>query len=360
MPSTQPRHRSLALAFLSALALLAGSPPAHAQTAPAPRVIAYLGLGPNESDRLCMIQLRTALEAAGWSFDGQLALEMSHAGGDPARFPSLARALAASRPAVVLVTDNPPTAALMDATKEVPIIVIGPTNLRQVVDAQLRPTANVTGVTLGLSRQFMFKPMEVLLQAFPQARRIGLITNSDNTAHEGLKDLEPFTDMLRQAGVEGVRVRFSGMAGVAGAWDELARQKVDAVLVMPEIPVYHEEHARQALRVGLPSMSHHSWFASRHGGLLSYGSIGRVNMCARAARYVDQVLRGRPLAELPVEELYDAALVVNLDTAERLGVTLPPAFIARADRVVRPGERTLAPTAEAGGDATTAAQPPTR
>ena len=57
--------------------------------------------------------------------------------------------------------------------------------------------------------------------------------------------------------------------------------------------------------------------------------------------------RGRPLAELPIEELYEAALVVNLDAAQRLGVTLPPALIARADRLIQPGERTLAPRADA-------------
>ena len=70
-------------------------------------------------------------------------------------------------------------------------------------------------------------------------------------------------------------------------------------------------------------------------------------MCGRGARYIDQVLRGRPLAELPIEELYEAALVVNLDAAQRLGVTLPPALIARADRLIQPGERTLAPRADA-------------
>ena len=103
-----------------------------------------------------------------------------------------------------------------------------------------------------------------------------------------------------------------------------------------------------------------SGFPPRHGGLLSYGSIGRVNMCGRGAHYVDQILRGRSLAELPVEELYEAALVVNLDTAERIGVTLPPALLARADRLIRPGEVTLPPTADVPGDAKAAAQPPSR
>lgn len=326
--------------------LLAGSTPLAAQTAP--RVVAYLGLGPSESVRACMNELRAGLEQAGWSFERQLRLEWNDAANDPTRLVPLAQALVARRPDVLVATNNPAAEALMNATRELPIVVLGPTNLRQVVDAQLRPLANVTGVTLGLSGEFFVKPLEVLLQAFPHARRIGMVSNGDNTAHERVKDFGPLSEMLRQAGVEGVRVRFfSGRAGIAAAWEELARRQVDAVMVWPDSATLLGEHARQSQRVRLPAIAHNSWFATRHGGLLSYGAIGRVSMCGRGARYVDQVLRGRALAELPVEELYEAALVVNLDAAERMGVTVAPAVVARADRLIRPGERTLPPTADA-------------
>ncbi|MCZ2103702.1 MAG: ABC transporter substrate binding protein [Comamonadaceae bacterium] len=348
MPSTQPRHRPLALAFLTALALLAGSPPLHAQTAAAPRVIAYLGLGPSESVRVCMNQLRTALEEAGWSFDDRLVLEWNDAAGDPARLAPMAKALVARRPAVLISTENMSTEALMQATQELPIVVMGSTNLHSVLDAQLRPTANVTGVSLGLRGQYVLKPMEVLLQAFPQARRIGLIENNEQPGHVEGRVLTALTERVHGIGAELVRVRFKGgEAGIADAWGELARQQVDAVMIRPDSSGLLGEHARQAQRVRLPAIAHNSWFATRYGGLLSYGAVGRVDMCGRGGHYVDQVLRGRPLAELPVEELYEAALVVNLDAAQQLGVTLPPAFIARADRLIRPGERTLAPTAEA-------------
>lgn len=348
MRSLQLRRRFHTTAA-SALAMsLAGSAPLAAQTAAPPRVVAYLGLGPSESVQACMNELRAGLEQAGWSFDRQLRLEWNDAAGDPSRLVPLAQALVARQPDVLIATNNPAAEALMNATRKLPIVVLGPTNLRQVVDAQLRPLANVTGVTLGLSGQYFIKPMEVLLQAFPQARRIGMISNGDNIAHERVQGIGPFPDMLREAGVEGVRVRFfSGKAGIAAAWDELARRKVDAVLVWPDSATLLGEHARQSVRVRLPAIAHNSWFATRHGGLLSYGAIGRVSMCGRGARYVDQVLRGRALAELPVEELYEAALVVNLDAAERIGVTVAPAVVARADRLIRAGERTLPPKADA-------------
>ena len=217
MSPNQRPHRPGVLVTLAFIGGLAAWQPLRAQTAAssvatpaaAPRVIAYLTLGASESNRLCMNEVRDGLIKAGWSFGQQLRLEWNDAANDPARYASVAQAMVERRPAVLLATDNPPAEALMNATKDVPIVVMGPTNLRSVLDAQLRPLANVTGVTLGLSRQFFLKPMEVLLQAFPQARRIGMLSSLNNPGHERFKDLGPFADMLSQAGVEGVRVRFS-------------------------------------------------------------------------------------------------------------------------------------------------------
>lgn len=92
-----PRHCPPAVAALIFAALLAAGSPLVAQTAAAPRVIAYLGLGPSESMRRCMKQLRTGLEQAGWSFEQQLQLEWNDAGGDPARIEPLAQALVTRR-----------------------------------------------------------------------------------------------------------------------------------------------------------------------------------------------------------------------------------------------------------------------
>ncbi|QIL74341.1 hypothetical protein G7048_28185 (plasmid) [Diaphorobacter sp. HDW4B] len=285
-----------------------------------------------------MAELRTALEETGWSFDKQLTLEWHDADHDPARLAPLAQALVARRPDVLLSTTVAPTEALMQATKELPIIAIGSGNLGRVVDAQARPLANVTGVVLSLTGQHGIKPMEVLLQAFPGARRIGMIENHANPLHvqKDGSGLGPVVDIVRRAGAELFRVHFSGEADIARAWEELARLKVDAVMIRPDSPALLTEHARQSLRLRLPAISHHAWFSNRASGLLSYGVVGRADFCGRAAHYVDQVLRGRSVAELPVQELYEAGLSINLDTAERMRVQLPTALIARADRLIRP------------------------
>ncbi|MBH1964420.1 MAG: ABC transporter substrate-binding protein [Comamonadaceae bacterium] len=338
MPLISPRLFSSAIAVWAGAVMMMSSQPLFAQTTAAPRVIAYLGGGPSDPERLCMAELRAALEAVGWSFDKQVKLEWNDAGHDPARLVPLAEALVARRPDVLLSTTVASTAALMQATKTLPIVVIGPGNLDRVVDAQARPLANVTGVVLSLTGQHGIKPMEVLLQAFPGARRIGLVENSGNPLHAkaGEGGLGPVQDMVRRADAKLFRVHFSGEAGIAGAWEELARLKVDAVMIRPDSPGMLAEHARQSLRLRLPAISHHAWFSNRVGGLLSYGVIGRIDFCGRAALYVDQVLRGRAVAELPVQQLYEAGLSINLDTAEQMGVQLPAAMIARADRLIRP------------------------
>lgn len=332
------RLLSSTIAVPALSALLIGSQPVVAQTTAAPRVIAYLGGGPSEPERLCMADVRTALEQAGWSFDKQLRLEWNDAGHDPTRLASLAQAIVARRPDVLLSTTVAPTEALMQATKTLPIIAIGPPNLARVVDAQARPLANATGVVMSLTGQHGIKPMEVLLQAFPGARRIGMIENNGNPLHTKVNaaDLEPISDMIRRAGATLSRVHFSGEGGIVGAWEELARLKVDAVMIRPDSPALLAEHSRQSLRLRLPAISHHTWFSNRVGGLLSYGVVGRTDFCGRAAHYVDQVLRGRTVSELPVQELYEAGLSINLDTAEKMGVHLPAAVIARADRLIRP------------------------
>ncbi|MET4579751.1 ABC transporter substrate-binding protein [Ottowia thiooxydans] len=338
MPLIPSKLLSSTVAVCAGAVLLMGGQPLLAQTTATPRVIAYLGGGPSDPERRCMDELRAALEVAGWSFDKQVKIEWNDAGHDPARLAPLAQALVARRPDVLLSTTVAPTEALMQATKTLPIIVIGPGNLDGVVDAQARPLANVTGVVLSLTGQHGIKPLEVLLQAFPGARRIGQIENSGNPLHAkaGEGGLGPVQDMVRRAGAKLFRVHFSGEAGVAGAWEELARLKVDAVMIRPDSPGMLAEHARQSLRLRLPAISHHAWFSNRVGGLLSYGVIGRIDFCGRAAQYVDQVLRGRAVAELPVQELYEAGLSINLDTAEQMGVQLPPAMIARAVRLIRP------------------------
>lgn len=308
-----------------------------AQVSVGPRLIAYLGNGPSDSERACMAEMRSALEAAGWSIDNQLTIEWNDAGHDPSRLAPMAQALVARKPDLLLTAEVAPAEALMKATQSLPIVVLGASNLRRVVDEHARPLANVTGVTLSLRGQHAIKPMELLLQAFPQARRIGMIENHGNPLHRGAGLLGPIPDMVRQAGAELHRVHFSGEAGIAGAWEELARLKVDAVMIRPDSPPLLAEHARQALRLRIPAISHHSWFSERYGGLLSYGVIGRINLCGRGARYVDRVLRGSLVSELPAEELYEAGLSINLETAERLGVRLPAALIARAERLNKTG-----------------------
>jgi len=301
---------------------------------PAPRTIAYLGVGQAATEQACMAELLASLTASGWTIGERLRLEQYHAEGDENRLAGLAAQAVAGRPDLLLATEVAPTSALLAATRDIPIVVIGAANLRAAgaVDATGRPLANATGVTLALSGQHIIKPFEILLQAFPHARKLGIVENHGNPLHR--REVAAVANMAREAGVELVRAHFSGEATIAASWELLAGQGVEAVLIRADSPAYLAEHARQSLRLRLPAISHHMHFA-RSGGLLTYGVVGRTPMCPRAADYVDRILRGQPVAELPVEELYQAGLTIHLGTAEAMGTTLPAALLQRADRLLR-------------------------
>ena len=322
---SRPRIRQLALALgmLTALPVTA-----------TPRTIAYLGIGSANIEQACIAELLASLASAGWKVGEQLTLEQYHAESDQTRLAGLAARAVASRPDLLLTTEVAPTAAVLAATRDIPIVVIGAANLRAsgAVDATGKPLANATGVTLALSGQHIIKPFEILLQAFPEARKLGIVENHGNPMHRN--EVRQVASMARDAGIDLVRVHFSGADTIPETWEALAREGVEAVLVRADSPAYLAEHARQARRLALPAISHHMQFA-QSGGLLTYGVVGRIPMCPRAARYIDKILRGQPVAELPVEELYEAGLTIHLGTAEAIGAKLPPALIQRADRLLR-------------------------
>ncbi|MGD9943064.1 MAG: ABC transporter substrate-binding protein [Burkholderiaceae bacterium] len=333
LPSAGPTRRRSSFATLAAsllLVALLAPPPAAAD----PRLLLFLSNGPSASERGCVDELRATLEKLGWSFDEQLKLEPHHADSDETRLAGLAETLVARQPALLIATEVAPLAALLKATREIPIVAIGASNLLSsgAVDEAGRPLANATGVTLSLSGQHTAKPLEVLRQAFPAARRIGIIENHGNPLHK--RPAASMAAVAERAGVTLIRAHFAGTAGIAAAWDELKQQDVDVVAVRPDSPAHLPEHARQSLRVKLPAVSHHSLF-TRSGGLLAYGVVGRTAMCPRGAHYADQLLRGRPIGELPVEELFEAGLAINLATAAKLGAELPKTVMSRADHLIR-------------------------
>ena len=236
----------------------------------------------------------------------------------------------------IIVADGLPAAqAAMKATKTIPIVMVGvadPVRLG-LVPSLARPGGNVTGVAVPFE-DLVKKQMELLQEAVPRTRSVGVLWTPDNPQHA------PSLAAVEGAGqAVGVTVRLlqrrsRTQAELEGIVSTLDREGSRALLVLHDPhPQAYEGVNLLALRYRVATISTKRDFA-RGGGLLAYGP-DRLETVRRAAYFVDRILRGTKTGDLPVEEPTRYELIVNLATARALGLTLPQSILGRADEVVR-------------------------
>ena len=197
-----------------------------------------------------------------------------------------------------------------------------------------RPPGNITGLTL-TSREQRAKCLQLFREAVPGISRVGVLFNPLNPIWRGYPEV--MDDTARALGLELVRVEAHGAADVDQAFAAGVAQGVDAVYALPESTLTGSgptlERIIQLLaRLNLPSASDDVYFA-REGGLLSLG-MDEPAVYPAAAQYIDRILRGTKVAELPVVLPSKFVLTVNLKTAQQLGIKIPPAILLRADEVI--------------------------
>ncbi len=183
-----------------------------------------------------------------------------------------------------------------------------------------------------LTPELSTKQLELLKEISPRLSRIPVVLNSTNPVSPKIwRDLQQTAQGLAVA-LEYVDVREA--SGLDGALATIARQRPDALLVMPE-PVLFPQFRRIAefaVKNHLPSISLLREFAAA-GGLASYGPSYRM-LLTRAASFVDKILRGARPGDLPVEQPTKFELVINLKTAKTLNLTIPRTVLARTDDVI--------------------------
>jgi putative tryptophan/tyrosine transport system substrate-binding protein len=177
------------------------------------------------------------------------------------------------------------------------------------------------------------KELEIMTQALPHMTRVGVLLAVTAPSHR------PAADALEAAapplGVQILPVPVRTPDELDEAFATLARERVGGVVVVGSSFTYaHRAHlATLALQHRLPSM-----FAWREGaeggGLMSYGA-DLVDLTRRAAAYIDKILKGATPADLPVEQASKYELVINLKTAQALGLTLPPMILFQANEILR-------------------------
>ena len=196
------------------------------------------------------------------------------------------------------------------------------------------PPGNVTGLTLASHEQYE-KCLQLLKEATPSVTRVGMLLNPLNPAWQNYP--EGLADASKALGLTLVRMEARGLGDVEQAFDAVTAEGVDGLFGFGD-PTLAGTTAGIERIVGLvrkhrlPSVSDETDFA-RRGGLLSLGP-DFVTMGRRAAEYIHRILQGAKVAELPVEHPAEFKLIVNLKSAQDLGITIPPSILLRADEVI--------------------------
>jgi len=318
-----------AVGLLVTLTLSLLNAPRAADAQPATEVWRIGYLIPTELPRSTLIE---PLRALGY-VDGQTArFEIRTAQNELERLPALAADLVRT-PVDIIVAGSPPAiVAAKQATSTIPIVMAfwGGEDLLEsgVVASFARPSGNVTGVYM-LAAELDAKRCELLLEAVPQARTIGVLNPGPGWS---------LTHLHHVAETHKIALRLSEVPGPEGydaTFAALRQAQVEAVLV-PSFPRFYRDHQliiEAAATHRTPAI--YEWGdMARAGGLLAYGPV-IAEIDQRVAMYVHKILKGAKPGELPVEQPTKFEFVINLKTAQTLGLTLPPHLFVFADEVIQ-------------------------
>jgi putative ABC transport system substrate-binding protein len=297
--------------------------------------IAYLTIR-RSMEPLTSTFLHQGFKELGW-IDGQnFVFTTKAAGYKSERLPELVAELVRLNVDVVLVDGAEAALAAKRGIRTIPIVAMAIADAVAIglVDTLARPGGNVTGLSF-LGTELIGKQMQLFKEAVPRLSRIGILSNPANPTHEArLREIDATAQTLAVR-IERVTARTPGE--IDQAFVDIAQRRVEGVLVLSDPMLSGEEGAvrvaQLALKGGLPSMF--GWGTSvKWGGLMSYGADSE-DMYRRVAGYVDRILKGAKVADLPFEQPTKFLLTINLKTAKMLGLTIPPSLLARADEVIQ-------------------------
>ena len=274
------------------------------------------------------------LQQLGWSDGRNVHVDIRWATTKPDDIRGHAAELAALAPDVILAgTGTATVAPLLQATRTVPIVfavVIDPVGAG-FVDSLARPGGNATGFTVfeyGMSGKWL----ELLKQIAPAVTRVAVLR--DPTIASGIGQFAAVQAVAPSLGVDLSAVDVRDAGEIERAVTAFARSSNDGLIVTASALATRHRDLIIALaaRLRLPAVYPYRFFVTV-GGLISYGP-DFVDQYRQAAGYVDRILKGEKPAELPVQAATKYELAINLKTAKALGLTVPPAVLARAGEVI--------------------------
>jgi len=297
-------------------------------------VIGVLYSGSPEMFETLISAFRRGLNEVGYVEGRNVALELRLAEGHYDRLPALAADLVRRQVAVIFTAGGQNSAFAAKAnTATIPIVfTTGGDPVRSGLIASLnRPGGNVTGVT-NLAAELEPKRLEILHELVPSADRIAVLVNP------AYQDVELRVDEVQAAsrtiGKQIHVLQASTENAITMAFAALAQARAGALLVSSDPFFFGRRHQIVALaaRYAVPAIYQWREFA-QIGGLISYGA-DRSYAQHEAGIYVGKILKGAKPSDLPVQQAVKLELVINVNTATALGITIPPTLLARTDEVI--------------------------
>jgi putative tryptophan/tyrosine transport system substrate-binding protein len=312
---------------------------ARAQPAVGIRRIGWL-IGGADNDQASLasrVALQEALGRLGWIEGSNLRIDLRFGASNPDRMRAHAVELVGLMPDVLLANSGAPTRALQERTLTIPIVFTAGGD--PVVDGLVRNIARPEGNTTGFSNYaptIAGKWLELLKEAAPHLARVALIFNPELIPNTGPFFISSIEAAAPELGVQVIKAPVRNSVDIVRAIDAFAAQPKGGLLVLPPAPTttIRDTIFQLTTQHRLPAIfTNTNRIDATAGGLIVYGP-SFADRHRLAASYVDRLLRGAKVSDLPVQFPTKYELIVNLKAAKAIGLTIPQSFVLRADEVI--------------------------
>jgi putative ABC transport system substrate-binding protein len=299
------------------------------------RIVMLPGMAESDPEAQARVAaFQQGLRDLGWSDGRKLRIDFRWGNGDADVARRLAKEAVELKPDLIVGVTTPVVSALTQETHTIPILFVQVADPlgRGFVASLGRPGGNVTGF-LNFEFPMGGKWLETLEQIAPGVRRAALLYNPQ-TAPYAPSFVQVITDAAPGLHVEPVAAAVHDRADLEAKLAAFAGRPAGGLIVLPDSfnTIHRGEIVALAAKHSLPAVYPFRFFPSS-GGLISDG-VDTADLFRRAASYVDRILKGAKVGELPVQGPTKFELVINLKTARTLGLEVPPTLLARADEVI--------------------------
>jgi len=305
----------------------------HAQPAGNVHRIGYLSPGAVASHGPLFKAFLEAMRELGYVEGRNVVVEYRWAEGSSEKLTVLATELVRLKPAVLMTSGTPASLALKEATRQIPVVVLGvgdPVG-GGLVASLARPGGNITGLSLN-GVEIAGKRVELLRDLVPGVTRVGVLWNPTNAV--GALMAREADVAARSLGLQSQSLEVRGPDDFKNAFDVAVKGRVGGIIALedPLTVVHRKTITGLAAERQLPAIYGLKQFVEA-GGLMSYAP-SYADIYRRAAVFVDKILRGASPADMPVEEPTKFELAINVKAARILGLKIPPSLLLRADHLI--------------------------